>query len=203
MRWTRALLWTIFLILMVGGVAGALVYTTIPLENTQQAHFDAIIVLGYPANADGTPSPVERVRVIEGVREYRRGIAPALIMTGGAAHNQHIEADVMADFAVAQGVPAMAILREKQAHDTIQNAHYSMQLMRAHGWQSAEVVSSRSHLPRASLIFARFPLQYQMHGAPNPAEMGWLYDCAAYLYEVQSTDRIRLFGFKSNRYLPR
>ena len=198
----RRLLWIVLSILVVVAAAGALVYTTIPLENTQRTHFDAIIVLGYPANADGTPSPVERARVLEGVREYRRGIAPALIMTGGSAHNQHVEADVMADFAIKQGVPATAVLREEQAHDTIQNAYYSMQLMQSHGWKSAEVVSSRSHLPRASLIFTRFPLDYRMHGAPNPPETGWLYSSAVYVYEARNTDRIRLVGFKPNRFLP-
>jgi uncharacterized SAM-binding protein YcdF (DUF218 family) len=202
MRWLRRLLWTILSILVAVLGIGALVYTTIPLENTQQTHFDAIIVLGYPANADGTPSPVERARVLEGVSEYRHGVAPALIMTGGSAHNEHVEADVMADFALTQGVPATAILREEQAHDTIQNAYYSMRLMQSHGWKSAEVVSSRSHLPRASLIFTRFPLQYRMRGAPNPPETGWLYTCAVYVYEARNTDRIRLFGFKPNRYLP-
>ena len=40
------------------------------------------------------------------VREYRAGIAPHLIMTGGAAHNNFIEAHSMKLYAIAQGVPA-------------------------------------------------------------------------------------------------
>ncbi len=202
MRWSRALLWAILLIILLVRVAGVLLYATVPLANTQRTRFDTIIVLGYPTNADGTPSPVERARVLEGVREYRRGVAPTMIMTGGAAHNHYVEADAMAGFAAAQGVPATALLREEQAHDTIQNAYYSVRLMRERGWKSAEVVSSRSHLPRASLIFARFPLEYRMHGAPGPGPAGWLYDCAAYLHEARSTDRIRLLGFTPNRFLP-
>jgi uncharacterized SAM-binding protein YcdF (DUF218 family) len=196
------LLYTILLALLIVVTGGGLVYQTIPLQNTQQSHFDVIIVLGYPANPDGTPSPVERTRVMEGVHEYQRGVANAFIMTGGAAHNEQVEADAMANFAVSHGVPADAVLRERQAHDTIQNAYYSLQIMQSHGWKSAEVVSSGSHLPRASLIFRRFPLAYKMHAAPDPPEYGWLYSCAAYLYEARNTDRIRLFGFKPNRYLP-
>lgn len=180
----------------------AVAYATIPLGNTKRPTFDVIIVLGYPTNPDGSASPVERARVMEGVQEYRRGKASAMIMTGGAAHNQHIEADAMADFAIAQGVPGRAILREEKARNTIQNAWYSVQMMQAHGWQSAEVVSSRSHLPRASLIFARFPVEYAMHGAPGPAETGWVDDCAAFVSEARSTARIRLLGFAPNRYLP-
>ena len=182
--------------------SAAVAYETVPLGNTNRVTFDVIIVLGYPANPDGSASSVERARVMEGVREYRRGKAPAMIMTGGAAHNQHIEADAMADFAITQGVPAGAILREEQARNTIQNAWYSVQMMEAHNWKSAEVVSSRSHLPRASLIFARFPVQYEMHGAPSREETGWVYDCAAFVHEAQSTTRIRLFGFTPSPYLP-
>jgi uncharacterized SAM-binding protein YcdF (DUF218 family) len=200
---TLKLLTAALLALALFVVAGAAVaYATIPLGNTRRPTFDVIIVLGYPTNPDGGPSPVERARVMEGIREYRRGKAPALIMTGGAAHNEHIEADAMADFAIAQGVPAGAILREERAQNTIQNAWYSVRIMQARQWKSAEVVSSESHLPRASLIFARFPIEYAMHGAPNPPETSWLYDCGAFVYEARSTARIRLFGFTANSWLP-
>ena len=74
--------------------------------------------------------------------------------------------------------------------------------MQARGWSSAEVVSSRSHLPRASLIFAHHPIAYRMHGAPDPAEMGWEFNLGSYVNEARNTDRIRLFGFRPNPYLP-
>jgi hypothetical protein len=75
-------------------------------------------------------------------------------------------------------------------------------MMQTHGWKSGEVANSRSHLPRAGLIFARFPVQYAMHAAPSPRETGWVYDCAAFVSEARSTAPIRLFGFTPNRYLP-
>jgi uncharacterized SAM-binding protein YcdF (DUF218 family) len=34
--------------------------------------------------------------------------------------------------------------------------------MKAHGWRSAEVVSSAYHLPRAGLIFSRLPLEWRI-----------------------------------------
>jgi uncharacterized SAM-binding protein YcdF (DUF218 family) len=114
------------LIVILGAIA---VYETVPLGNTAQTHFDTIIVLGYPANPDGTPSPVQRERVLEGVREYRSGLAPKLIMTGGPAHNHFVEAEAMASLAKAQGVPSTVIFEEKRAQDTIQNAYYSIQIM--------------------------------------------------------------------------
>ncbi len=186
---------------VVGIVAVVLLYRSIPLGNTTQAKFDTIIVLGCPANPDGGPSPVQRERVSEGVRQYRAGVAPRLILTGGAAHNRYVEAEVMASIAKAQGVPSAALLEEDQARNTIGNAYYSVQMMKAHGWRSAEVVSSESHLPRASLIFAHFPIRYKMQGARQSAESRFYYPWTVYAYEALKADWIRLFGFGYSRYL--
>lgn len=195
----KRILLAVLVIAVLAFAAAVGIYETIPRSNTPQSRFDAIIVLGYPANADGSPSPIQRERVLEGVREYRAHVAPRLIMTGGAAHNSQVEAAVMARFAERQGVPESAVIVEPQAQNTIQNAFYSVRILQAHGWQSAEVVSSPSHLPRASLIFSHFPIRYRTR-ASKPG--GFLYECAVHLHEIHVTDRIRLFGFTPTRYLP-
>jgi uncharacterized SAM-binding protein YcdF (DUF218 family) len=137
-----------------------------PISNTSLTRFDAIIVLGSSSDADGNPTPSQLARVTEAVHEYERGVAPRLILTGGAAHNRFVEARVMARTAEAQGIPQSAIEVEGQAMDTIQNACYSVRIMQRHGWHSAEVVSNADHLPRASLIFSRLPLEWRAHPAP-------------------------------------
>jgi len=137
-----------------------------PTSNTSLTHFDAIIVLGSPADYDGDPTPTLLGRVTEGVREYERGVAPRLIFTGGPDGNLPAEADVMARTAEAQGIPESAIFEERRAKDTIQNACYSARIMKNHGWHSAEVVSSPSHLPRAGLIFSHLALEWRTHAAP-------------------------------------
>ena len=60
--------------------------------------------------------------------------------------------------------------------DTIHNACYSARIMQAHGWRSAEVISSEGHLPRAGLIFSRLPLEWRAHVAPSlePDSGSWL-----------------------------
>jgi uncharacterized SAM-binding protein YcdF (DUF218 family) len=137
-----------------------------PRSNTSLDHFDVIMVLGNPADADGNPSPTQLARVTEAVREYERGTAPRIIMTGGAAKNQFVEAQVMARTAEAQGIPASVIFEDPKAQNTIENTCNSVRIMRSHGWQSAEVVSSASHLPRAALILSRLPLEWRVHAAP-------------------------------------
>ncbi len=145
-----------------------------PRSNTSLRRFDAIIVLGSPADEDGNPTPRQLARVTEAVHEYDRGVAPRLILTGGAAYNRFVEARSMARAAEAQGIPESAIFEEGEAKDTIQNACFSVRIMKAHGWRSAEVVSTASHLPRAGMIFSRLPLEWRVHIAPPLAPQSGL-----------------------------
>lgn len=145
---------------------GAIARYTAPVSNTSLTRFDAIIVLGSPADRDGNPTPLQLSRVTEAVREYERGVAPRLILTGGTTRKGYVEAEVMARTARAEGIPDSAIFVEGQALDTIHNACYSVRIMKNHGWHSAEVVSTASHLPRAGLIFDRMPIEWRTQAAP-------------------------------------
>ncbi len=171
--------------------------------------FDAIIVLGNPANQDGTPSPEQRERVAEGVREYHAGVAPRLILTGGAAHNAYTEAHVMAQFAGSLGMPTADIVEESQAQNTVQNIYYSAEIMHRSGWTSAEIVSSPSHLPRTSLILEAFDrsqadlaIHWQTHAAHWPPEYSTNRKLALLSAEALECLRRRIRGFPPSRFLP-
>ncbi len=164
--WSRKLLATLTIAILCLLGWAAIARHSAPTYNTSLSRFDAIIVLGTLVDNDGNPSPELLARVTEGVREYERGVAPRLILTGGRDRNGFVEAQVMARTAMAEGIPLQAITEERQAKDTIQNGCYSMRIMEAHGWRSAEVVSSASHLPRAGLIFSQLPLGWRVHVAP-------------------------------------
>jgi uncharacterized SAM-binding protein YcdF (DUF218 family) len=175
-----------------------------PTSDTSLGRFDAIIVLGSPADRDGNPKPEQLARVTEAVQEYKRGVAQHLILTGGPAHNRFAEARVMARSAEAQGIPETAIFLEPQATDTIQNACYSVRIMKAHGWHSAEVVSSASHLARAGLIFDSLarnslalnspPLEWRTHPAPSLSPQSPAYESAVTTVEVLKTARYLIWA---------
>jgi uncharacterized SAM-binding protein YcdF (DUF218 family) len=186
-------------VLVIGGV---LVNRTIPTRNTNLTHFDTIIVLGTPARLDGTPSPEQRERTLEGVREFKAGIAPHLIFTGASAHNHFVEAHVMATLAEAEGVPPEAIIEEGQAQNTVQNIFYSQRIMAVHGWTSAEVVSSPSHLPRTALILEHFSFQWRTHSAPWPPEYTFSQRVAHYTVEAEYCVKLRFLGFPATPFLP-
>jgi uncharacterized SAM-binding protein YcdF (DUF218 family) len=180
---------------------GILARQLAPLSNTDRTRFDAIIVLGMPADSDGNPTPVMQARVTEAVREYERGVAPRLILTGAAVRNGFVEARVMARVAHAQGIPESAIYMESDARDTIQNACYAARIMKAHGWHAAEVVSSASHLPRAAMIFSRMPMEWRMHAAP-PLSPSAAYSAAATVVETLRTVRYLVWARQTERCEP-
>ena len=181
---------------------GAIARRLAPTSNTSLTRFDAIIVLGYPADRDGNPKPTQLARVTEAVREYERGVAPRLIFTGGAVLNRFVEARVMAQAAQAQGIPESALFVEPEAKDTIQNACYAVRIMKAHGWRSAEVVSSASHLPRTGLIFSGFPLEWRVHAAPPLGPEPAVYSSAVSTFEILKTERYLVWTRQMERCEP-
>src|SRR5271154_2752966 len=185
MRPLRKLLLIFLAVFIISVITATISYRTIPTSNAILPQFDAIVVLGTPANTDGSASPEQRERTLEGVREYKAGVAPHLILTGGPAHNQFVEAHVMAVLAIAQGVPPDAVIEEDNAQNTVQNIFYSEHIMAQHNWSSAEVVSSPSHLPRTALILEHYPLDWRTHPAPWPPEYSLWQRAAHYAVEAE------------------
>jgi uncharacterized SAM-binding protein YcdF (DUF218 family) len=202
MHLLRRFLTLVFTVALIAIAALAGVYLTTPTSNTNLTHFDTLIVLGNPANPDGTPGPEQRERTLEAVREFKAGVAPRIIFTGAAAHNQLVEAHVMATLAIAQGVPSDAVIEEGQALNTIQNIFYSQRIMAAHHWTSAEVVSSPSHLPRTALILRHFPILWRTHPSLWPSEYPFWEKAILFYAEAEHCLKLRIFGFPSSPFLP-
>jgi uncharacterized SAM-binding protein YcdF (DUF218 family) len=175
-------------------------YFFAPHQNARLDKVDTLIVLGCPTKSDGSATPEQRERVMEGVREFKSGVSNHIIMTGGAAHNRFVEAHAMALLAEAYGVPASAVVEEDQAHDTIQNIYYSDKIMEARGWHSAEVISSPYHLPRTALILERYPqLQWETHPAHWPPEYSLQKKLKLDWKEALSCFHIRMHGLPDFR----
>jgi uncharacterized SAM-binding protein YcdF (DUF218 family) len=207
---STALLQQQFKILRISGILLAtaiacisVLYFSIPMSDTQRTQFDVILVLGNPAADNGTIAPLAKSRVLEGIRQYRAGAAPRIMMTGGAVHNKFIESQVMLRFALSQGVPESALYSEYESHNTIQNAYYSYRIMQAMGWTSALVVTSPTHVRRASLIFQRYPLAWRMDVAPWPPDYPLWKRLWFWVSETGYTAYGRVFGFpNAHQYLP-
>ncbi|GAA3756878.1 YdcF family protein [Terriglobus aquaticus] len=168
-------------------------YTTVGTGTLGSASADALIVFGSPAEIDGSPSAMQTWRVNEAVAEFRRGAAPHIIFAGGAAGNKFVEADVMAREARSLGVPQSAIATERHSRTTVENLQGVSAIMQAHGWTSAELISSADHLPRIAVLARSLPFQWRLHTAPTPGR-GRLSTAVAYMEEAPVTLILRTFG---------
>jgi uncharacterized SAM-binding protein YcdF (DUF218 family) len=144
-----------------------------------------IVVLGHPANADGSPGSAMQEQAALAATLYQAGLAPALLCTGGAVYNRHIEAQVMAELAIRYGVPAAAITLETQARDTFENASYCQQTMQRRGWRDAIVVTTPYHARRASRIFRLYGVPHQVaYPARSYQVASWPARLSALRYEL-------------------
>jgi uncharacterized SAM-binding protein YcdF (DUF218 family) len=107
---------------------------------------DAIVVLGCARSARLLR------RVERGVQLYREGVAPLLLLSGGG-NGPEPEAEIMRRIALEGGVPQAAVLIEPNSRDTLGNARETALLLSAHGLRSVVLVSDRTHLPRAAVLF--------------------------------------------------
>jgi uncharacterized SAM-binding protein YcdF (DUF218 family) len=202
LRWIERLLAGFGLLIVIVLLVLFVTYETVPTRNTKLAHFDVILVLGSPALLNGQPSPEERDRVTEAVKEFKAGRAEHMIFSGGPTENQFTEGGVMASVAEAQGVPIDDITVEGEAQNTIQNVYFSNRIMQQKGWRSVEVVSSPSHLPRAGLILEHYNFQWKEHASHWPPEYGWRRIGTIYAGEIVETWVLRWLGFPPSPFLP-
>jgi hypothetical protein len=113
----------------------------------------AVLVLGYPSNADGTSSAVARFRVEAGVQVYREHRCSKLVLSGAAVQNEHAEAESMAALAKQLGVPNEDIVLERRARSTWENVGCTARLLPS--TDRVLVVSDSLHAKRAARYACR------------------------------------------------
>ena len=112
-----------------------------PLEGCAQSGYDVIVVLGCPTNRDGTPSACQKRRISLALELRALGFAAPVLVSGGAAKTEHVEAEAMAGLLRESGVPEDQIVQEPRALHTDENIALASAAMRARGWVTALVVS--------------------------------------------------------------
>ncbi|MGE5373031.1 MAG: YdcF family protein [Solirubrobacterales bacterium] len=122
--------------------------------NTQPQQSDAIVILGCRLRGE-KPSTFLAARAREGLRLYRQGYAPLIVVSGGKGPGETLsEAGWMRDYLVARGVPERAVLVEDRSHTTEENLRFTAALLSARGKDHVLIVSNGFHLKRAD-FYAR------------------------------------------------
>ncbi len=116
---------------------------------------DAIIVFG-AAEYSGRPSPVFRARLDHAITLYSRGLAPYLIITGGAGRDpQFSEGGVGRDYLATRGIGERHLIAETQGENTAESAERVAVIMRANKMRTCVVVSDPYHLYRIKKLMER------------------------------------------------
>lgn len=116
---------------------------------------DAIVVLSGGIEDSRTLSPASLRRTIQGIRLYRRGLAPTIVFSGGKAGQDAEEAEVMAALAIELGVPNTAIWVERRSNDTWTQTLEVARLAQPKGIRRILLVTDRLHMLRARTAFER------------------------------------------------
>lgn len=120
----------------------------------------AIVVLG--AGREGHElSDASLRRALHGVMLFRQGLAPLLVLLGGAD-----EVDVRMRLAREMGVPAVAVLSESRGRTTREEASVAWEVLAPRGAQKILLVTGGQHMPRAAALFRQVGFEV----VPAPAE---------------------------------
>ena len=154
--WQRAVLAVLAL-----GLAGFLVLLGLVLGGAHSQLVNqpqTMIVLGCKVHGDGTPSVLLRDRLDTALDYWQEHQDVTILVSGGKGPDEpEAEADAMAAYLEARGVPRRRIWRETESHNTAQNLALSRALLEEKGQDVSGclVVSNGFHLTRVRLLWDR------------------------------------------------
>lgn len=109
-------------------------------EAEQSAPFDAIIVPGVPFK-DGKWDTIMKGRVYWSKYLYDHGIAKNIIYSGSAVYSPYYEAEIMAMYAEALGIPPAHIFTETKAEHSTENLYYGYKKAQQLGFKKVALAS--------------------------------------------------------------
>ncbi len=166
-RITRALSLSVLMLFwacatpIVGNAMIATLETQVPGDPRALPKADVAIVLGgavsNPVPPREEPELNESVdRVWHAARLYRTGLVQRIVVVGGNLfHGAVPEAELIQRLLVELGVPAGAIELGTTSRNTYENALEAKAIMRRRPFESALLVTSAWHMPRALAIFKK------------------------------------------------
>ncbi|WP_342315647.1 YdcF family protein [Lysobacter sp. FW306-1B-D06B] len=148
-----------------------------PVEEATLPSADAIVVLGgamhfyWLEREHVTPYELENSRLAAGARAWLARKAPVIVLSGGGDNGgNNSEARLMAGAIQRLGVPADALMLERESRNTRDNARYTAALAQRHGFHRVLLVTSSLHMPRAVIEFRKAGLDIVPVAVPERAK---------------------------------
>ena len=115
--------------------------TTVALAKETPQLYDAIIIPGFPFNPDGKMNAIYRLRLAWAFELYQTGRTQHIILSGGAVHSPYVEAEIFALYLMEKGIPAEALILERNAEHSMENVFYSMEIAEKYGFEKVAVAT--------------------------------------------------------------
>lgn len=149
---------------------------------------DVIVMLG-GGNED---------RIAKASELYRNGYADYVMITpvsDAPLHYQSVED------AARYGIPESRLIHEHDATSTYTNATRTMELMRAHGFTSALIVTSDYHMKRSKLIFNRVnDGSFEFTYVPALSTDGERWIERDYAFRIWAIEFVKMWGYRFGLY---
>ena len=113
----------------------------------------AIVVLGSGLKEDGSLTYESEQRLLFGLRLYKEGLAPILVVSGPARRNTAPEATVRERIAVEMGIPEAKVLQMPNVNTTRDEALQAEELLKPLGITHVLLVTESMHMRRSKDVF--------------------------------------------------
>lgn len=130
----------------------------------------AIIILGAAVWSEGVPSPTLRQRIKTASLAAKQMQSAIVICSGGVGRHPPSEAEVMMDGLLRSGIEKGRIFLESSSHSTLDNAKFSIEIMKKHNATLAYVVTDAYHITRAVLTFRTLGMPAKGIASPRNAD---------------------------------
>lgn len=117
-------------------------------NNKLPEDIDCIVILGAGVWGD-KPSPMLQDRLDEGIRLYKEGKAPKIIMSGDHSGQYYDEVNIMKQYAIDKGVPSEDIFMDHAGLSTYESIYRAKEIFNA---KNIIIVTQKYHLYRALYI---------------------------------------------------
>ena len=109
-------------------------------EKARIQQYDVVVIPGVPLE-NGKWSQVMKARVLWSKHLFERGIAKNVMYSGGAVYSPYVEAEVMALYGEAIGIPKEHIYAETLAEHSTENIYYSYKKAQQLGFKKVALAS--------------------------------------------------------------
>ena len=145
---------------------------------------DAIVVFAGGVGESGRAGVGVQERVSKAVSLFREGVAPRIIISSGFVFTLR-EGEVMKAIAIANGVPAEAIILEEHAANTYENVEFTNQILKKMGWRRVALVSSPYHMRRAMMTWRKVAPDVAVVATPPSSSLFYTHSRGASLEQIQ------------------